>query len=103
MSHYRYILGIQSFANMDSGASIVKADVEGNTPLSKAKTIEIANLIKAKPVEEMKKKYGMDENAFVLACAKNDIEDVKILIASGEDVNQYGMYIKFYCTPINTI
>ena len=30
MSHYRYILGIQSFANMDSGASIVKADVEGN-------------------------------------------------------------------------
>ena len=25
----------------------------------------------------------------MLACAKNDIEDVKTLIASGEDVNQY--------------
>ena len=68
---------------------VFKADIEGNAPLSKAKTIEIANLIKAKPVEEIKKKYGLDENAFVLACAKNDIEDVKILIASGEDVNQY--------------
>ncbi len=67
---------------------VFKADVEGNTPLSKAKTIEIANLIKAKPIEELKK-IRLSENAFVLACAKNDIEDVKILIASGEDVNQY--------------
>ena len=30
MSKYKYILSIQSFANMDSGASIVKADLEGN-------------------------------------------------------------------------
>ena len=30
MSKYKYILGIQSFANMDSGASIVKADKKGN-------------------------------------------------------------------------
>ena len=68
---------------------VFKSDVEGNTPLSKAKTIEIANLIKSKPVEEIKKKYGADGNAFVLACAKNEVEDVKILIDSGEDVNQY--------------
>ncbi len=30
MSKYKYILGIQSFANMDSGASIVRADKKGN-------------------------------------------------------------------------
>ena len=29
MPNYQYILGIQSFSNMDSGASIVKSDRNG--------------------------------------------------------------------------
>ena len=28
---------------------------------------------------------------------------VKMKEIGREDVNKYGMYIKFYCTPINTI
>ena len=79
-----------------SDISLTATDEEGKSPLSVAKTTAIKTMIKnkiegkAEPFAIVKARYGT-KDPLCTACKDGALEDVKVLLKGGLDVNKYNI------------